>query len=67
MTDQPTDALSKPDTIRYEMDERSDGRPTGPEQQGGLRPGTDHPAAPTVAPEEEGATPSTEHAPGSDL
>jgi hypothetical protein len=67
MTDQPTDALAQPDTIRDEKDERMDGRPTGSDQQGGLRPGTEHPAAPTVAPEEEGATPTTEHAPGSDL
>lgn len=66
MTDQPTDALERPEDIRDAHDERQDGRPTGPDQDG-LRPGTEQPAAPTVAPEEEGATPSTEHAPGSDL
>lgn len=66
MTDQPTDALERPETIRDDHDERRDGRPTGPDQDG-LRPGADHQSAPTVAPEEEGATPTTEHAPGSDL
>jgi hypothetical protein len=69
MTDdqQPTGTLRQPDEIRDEQGERADGRPTGPEREDGLRPGTAHPAAPTEAPEEKGATPSTEHAPGSDL
>lgn len=66
MINQPTDALERPDEIRDDHHERMDGRPSGPDQVG-LRPGTDHAAAPTIAPEEEAATPTTEHAPGSDL
>ena len=45
---------------------RPEGRPsTDPEP--GLRPPPDPSSKPTVAPEEEGGTPATEHAPGGDL
>lgn len=43
------------------------GRPTGPPDPEGLRPGKPHEAVPTEAPEQEGGTPSTEHGPGGDL
>jgi hypothetical protein len=66
MTDRPSSDLERPETIRNAADERMDGRPTG-EQPDGLRPAAAQPDVPTVAPEEEGATPTTEHAPGSDL
>lgn len=47
-------------------DERRDGRPTTAptEGVGAARPADE---TPTVAPEEQGGKPSTEHAPGSDL
>ena len=44
---------------------RGDGRPTTPGDPLEQAPPAD--AVPTVAPEEEGATPTTEHAPGADL
>lgn len=66
-TDQPTDDLERPETIRGDNNERMDGRPTGPEREDGMKPAVAQPDAPTVAPEEEGSTPSTEHAPGGDL
>jgi hypothetical protein len=47
--------------------ERKTGRPTGPTDEDGLRPGQTQPDAPTEAPEERGAAPATEHAPGGDL
>ena len=46
--------------------ERSDGRPTGDDGDR-LKAGRDQESVPTVAPEEEGHEPATEHAPGSDL
>jgi hypothetical protein len=52
--------------IRTRNDQRRDGRPTGTSDEG-LQPGADHGSVPTVAPEEEGGSPSTEHAPGADL
>jgi hypothetical protein len=68
MTDQrPTENdLEEPEQIRDDSGQRSDGRPTDPEDPG--RPAWDSPeAVPTVAPEEEGGTPSTEHGPGGSL
>jgi hypothetical protein len=59
-------SLEKPDEIRDADGERSDGRPTGGDKTGEAA-GIPHEAAPTVAPEEEGGTPTTEHAPGGDL
>lgn len=59
--------LERPDEIRGVDDRRLDGRPTGMGEVDDLRPGTSADAAPTVAPEEEGGEPSTEHAPGGDL
>jgi hypothetical protein len=44
-----------------------DGRPTGLPDADGLRAGRSSESAPTVAPEERGETPATEHAPGGDL
>jgi hypothetical protein len=58
--------LEKPTEIRAPDDQRRDGRPTTPHTTG-IQPGVAHHEAPTVAPEEEGETPSTEHAPGGDL
>ena len=58
--------LEQPDSIRGVDGRRKDGRPTGGDEAE-LRPGTDAREAPTVAPEEEGGTPDTEHAPGGDL
>ena len=59
-------SLEDPDRIRDASGERNDGRPTG--RQGDAdEPGVAGEAVPTVAPEEEGGSPSTEHAPGSDL
>lgn len=46
---------------------RKEGRPSGPTDPNGLRAGVSQRKAPTEAPEERGATPGTEHAPGSDL
>lgn len=60
MTDQTTDdQLRNPEEVRAPDGTRGDGRPTGNE------PPADE--APTVAPEERGETPPTEHAPGADL
>jgi hypothetical protein len=58
--------LEKPADIRDGTGARKDGRPTGKDDEG-LRPGVDHDEAPTVAPEEQGQIPSTEHGPGADL
>ena len=69
MTDQrPTDTdLEEPEMIRDEHGERSDGRPTF-EIGSGDEPPFDAPGdVPTVAPEEQGKEPSTEHAPGASL
>lgn len=64
MNDEST-SLDDPKQIRNAKGERRDGRPTGGEA--GESGGVPHEAAPTVAPEEEGLDPSTEHAPGGDL
>lgn len=67
MDGRPSDPLERPDQIRTpDSQERQDGRPTGTDD-GALKPGISQPEAPTVAPEEEGSTPTTEHAPGADL
>ena len=69
MTDQrPTDTdLEEPEMIRDEAGERSDGRPTF-EAGSGDEPAFEEPGgAPTVAPEEQGEEPSTEHGPGASL
>jgi hypothetical protein len=66
VTDRTSNDLEEPDEIRAPDGQRRDGRPSD---------GTvDHPkpadqgeAHPTVAPEEKGGSPSTEHAPGADL
>ena len=67
MTDRTANDLEEPDQIRAPDGQRRDGRPSDgtidapePADHGGMK-------APTVAPEEEGGSPSTEHAPGSDL
>jgi hypothetical protein len=64
-TDKTSEATD-PGRVRTPDKERRDGRPTGD--------GTDEPRsstpqeqAPTIAPEEQGHSPSTEHAPGADL
>ena len=60
--------LERPEEIRGEDGQRKDGRPTGPkDEETGLRPGAPAESQPTVAPEETGGTPTTEHAPGGDL
>ncbi len=67
MTDRTTDEpLERPHEIDGPDDQRRDGRPAG---AGTDDIGADKPAdkTPTVAPEEQGGEPSTEHAPGSDL
>jgi hypothetical protein len=68
MTDQTTDdePLERPDEIDGPDDQRRDGRPeaAGTDDVGAGKPADE---TPTVAPEEQGGEPSTEHAPGSDL
>ena len=68
MTDQrPDDRETAPsDESRPPAEEKS-GRPSAPPDEDGLRAGQSHHEAPTVAPEERGETPETEHAPGGDL
>jgi hypothetical protein len=59
MTDeqQPTGGLKQPDQIRNEQGERADGRPTGPEREDGLRPGTRRAAtSDRYAPRRRGST-----------
>ena len=58
--------LERPHEIDGPDDQRRDGRPTaaGTDDVGAARPADE---TPTIAPEEEGGEPSTEHAPGSDL
>ena len=46
---------------------QAEGRPTGPTNAQGLRPGQDQAETATEAPEERRAAPDTEHAPGGDL
>ena len=58
--------LDQPQEIRDAKDERQDGRPTStPRTSNEPNPRSDE--HPTVAPEEEGGTPATEHGPGGDL
>ena len=66
MTDQTRNDLEEPDRIRTPEGERADGRPTEGtlDERRAQDPSGDHP---TVAPEETGGSPSTEHAPGGDL
>lgn len=71
MSDQrpgPND-LEEPEQIQDQSGERADGRPTGEPDEHGLltRHAPDAGSKPTIAPEELGKTPSTEHAPGADL
>ena len=68
MTDRPTGErdLERPDEIDGPDGQRRDGRPTTGETED-VSSGQSAQQAPTVAPEEQGGTPSTEHAPGSDL
>ena len=66
MTDQSSKDLEEPDQIRTPDGQRRDGRPS----QGTIddpKPAEIAGGHPTVAPEETGGSPSTEHAPGSDL
>ena len=68
MTDRPNadEPLERPHEIDGADDQRRDGRPTTAPTEG---VGAGQPAdqTPTIAPEERGGEPSTEHAPGSDL
>ena len=61
-----SDALENPSDARATDFQRRDGRPTDPNDEG-IADDVPHDAAPTVAPEEEGGSPTTEHAPGGDL
>lgn len=67
MTDRPTpnEPLHRPDEIDLPDGQRRDGRPTV--QTDDIAAGRPAEHTPTVAPEEQGETPSTEHAPGGDL
>ena len=65
MADRPK-SLEEPDQIRDVHGERQDGRPTGGDGNADKR-GVAHHDVPTVAPEEKGGSPSTEHGPGGDL
>jgi hypothetical protein len=65
MAQDPKKALEHPVDSRAPDGQRRDGRPTDPHAEG--IKDVPHESAPTVAPEEEGATPTTEHAPGGDL
>jgi len=60
-----SEPLERPDRIEAPDGSRGDGRPTG--EGGDINPGRPHHDVPTEAPEEDGATPATEHAPGADL
>jgi hypothetical protein len=66
MTGQSRDRLEHPESVRGPDGERRDGRPAIDKDEG---IGTDIPQeeAETVAPEEQGGAPTTEHAPGADL
>ncbi len=68
MTDRPNvdEQLERPHEIDGPDDQRRDGRPdaAGTDDIGAKKPADE---TPTVAPEEQGGEPSTEHAPGSDL
>jgi hypothetical protein len=58
--------LEQPEEIRDAKDERQDGRPTAAPRTTD-DPGPRSTEHPTVAPEEEGGSPTTEHGPGGDL
>ena len=62
----PNEPLERPDEIDGPDGQRRDGRPTSGETDD-VESGRPTDATPTVAPEEQGGTPSTEHAPGGDL
>jgi hypothetical protein len=66
MTEDPKKALEHPVDHRAPDGQRRDGRPTDPHAEG-IAEDVPHESAPTVAPEEEGGSPTTEHAPGGDL
>jgi hypothetical protein len=61
---EPDEQLREPHRVDSPDGSRGDGRPTGSDP---LREAPPADAVPTVAPEEEGETPATEHAPGGDL
>jgi hypothetical protein len=58
--------LERPKDIDGPDGQRRDGRPTSGATDD-VEAGRPADATPTVAPEEQGGTPSTEHAPGGDL
>ncbi len=67
MTDGPTgEPLERPEDIDGPDGQRRDGRPTSGTTDE-VEAGQPADETPTVAPEEQGSTPSTEHAPGGDL
>ncbi len=68
MTDGPDrdNELERPHEIDGPDDQRRDGRPTSAPTDG-IGAGKPADETPTIAPEEQGHEPSTEHAPGSDL
>ncbi|MFL5674185.1 MAG: hypothetical protein ACJ779_04215 [Chloroflexota bacterium] len=65
MADDPAEQLEHPADTRATDHQRRDGRPSDPDAEG-IRD-VPHESAPTVAPEEKGGSPTTEHAPGGDL
>ena len=60
------DRLEDPQSARGPDGQRRDGRPVT-DKDHGIATDIPQEEAPTVAPEEEGGSPSTEHAPGADL
>lgn len=62
----PNEPLERPNEIDGPDGQRRDGRPTSGVTDD-VESGRPTDATPTVAPEEQGGTPSTEHAPGGDL
>jgi hypothetical protein len=65
--DLPVERRADLDDPRETPHEPDSGRPTGPMDPNGLRPGQAQETAPTVAPEERGEHPTTEHGPAGDL
>ena len=61
----PDEQLRAPHEVKGPDGTRSDGRPTDQNLAAATRLPADD--TPTEAPEEQGETPSTEHAPGGDL
>lgn len=59
-----TSALDHPADDRAKDAQRRDGRPSNATVPAPLPPAD---SVPTIAPEEEGKTPTTEHSPGGDL